>query len=202
MGLLDQKSEWIMCKLEHQGASAPVAGCCKDDSAPVFQQLLLPRLAEPLFMDYKDHSGKVAITGSVSGNATMRDLERSRCTGAAPSSQIYSACLIAIFMSVPAFLLCDPPGVLGPAKLLGYLSDVTFCMQSVALATLHQFRRHPGGSPPACCHSSALQRFPHTATPEAHGEQDTTHLNASPVPGRHDSVQASLYQDVRRQRGR
>jgi hypothetical protein len=38
-----------MCKLEHQGSTAPVAGCCKGASAPVFQPPLLPRLAEPLF---------------------------------------------------------------------------------------------------------------------------------------------------------
>lgn len=70
-----------------------------------------------------DHSGNVSIAGSCVDTAMMRDLERSRCPGVAPSSQIYSACVIALVMCGPAFLRCDAPGVLGLYSHLCYLLE-------------------------------------------------------------------------------
>ena len=44
-------------------------------------------------------------------------------------------------MCGPSFRLCAPPEVWGSAKLLGDLAEATFCMQSVAPATLHRSHR-------------------------------------------------------------
>ena len=67
----------------------------------------------------------------------------------------------------------------------------TFCIHSVSPSTLHRFRRHPGGSPPACCRLLPSSGCHLPATQEAQGEQDRMKQRAYPVPGRHCSLNAS-----------
>jgi hypothetical protein len=65
-----------------------------------------------------------------------------------------------MFMFVPSFLLCDPPGVLGLDNLFGYLMEAM-------------------GEVP----SAFPEAFPLAATQEDQGEQDRMKQIAYPVPG-------------------
>jgi hypothetical protein len=76
-----------------------------------------------------------------------------------------------------------------------------FCTHSVSPATLHWLRRHPGGSPTACCRSSALQRLLHAAIQAAQGEQDRMEQRAYAMPGRNGALNAFGIKTLERRRG-
>jgi hypothetical protein len=109
-----------------------------------------------------------------------------------------------MFMFVPSFLFCDPPGVLGLDNLLGYLLEamgevpsacrfqpVLLTRPDASLGTIStSFRSHvrkreatAGIISPPLSQSTFPEAFPLAATQEDQGEQDGMKQRAYPVPG-------------------